>query len=131
MDNEPVALIDAKLTDSFKNRYKTFPKDSRKKISAFLLHIIKNGFDGLEGRNKFSDDVSHDDPDFVMKVRFVNEHCLWHYHIGIHEYDPESKFGDRTSMFVLHYSRMEANIVRVAHMSPHPPFELPALSMFT
>jgi len=131
MDNEPVVLVDARLTEHFKARYQSFPPKNRKKISSFLVHVMKNGFDGLEGRNKFSDDVSTDDPEFVIKVKFVREHCLWHYHIGIHEYEPDTDFGDRTSMFVLHYSRMAANVVRVAHMSPHPPFTLPTLNMFT
>lgn len=131
MDNEPLAGIDAKLTEHFKNRYKKFPPKNRKKISAFLVHVIKNGFDGLEGRNKFSDDVSTNDVDFVEKVKFVRENCLWHYHIGIHEYDKTNEVGDWTSMFVLHYSRIEPNLVRVAHMSPHPPFRLPTKAMFT
>lgn len=132
MDNEPVsALLDAKLTDHFKERYKTFPPKNRRKISAFLIHIIKYGFDNLEGRNKFSDDVSKEDPEFVEKVKFVREHCLWHYHIGIHEYCADTEFGDRTSMFVLHYSRVSANVVRIVHISPHPPFTLPTTNMFT
>lgn len=131
MVNEPIRSLDAKLTEHFKERYKDFPKSNRKKISAFLIHIMKHGFDGLEGRNKYSDDVSRDDPLFVSKVRFVNEHCLWHYHVGIHEYKDGTEFGDRTSMFVLHYSRLQPNLIRVAHLSPHPPFDLPSLEMFT
>lgn len=130
MDNEPV-VVDAKLTNHFKDRYKSFPDKNRKKISAFILHLMKRGYDGLEGRNKFSDDIHRDDPDFVTKARFVHQNCLWHYHIGIHEYEEGTKFGDRTSMFVLHYTRHEVNVVRVAHMSPHPPFTLPTLEMFT
>lgn len=131
MANEPLRVIEAKLTDHFQQRYKTFPRPNRVKISTFLMHVMNFGFEGLEGRNKYSDDVSPDDPDFVSKVRFVNAHCLWHYHVGIHEYKEGTEFGDRTSMFVLHYSRVETNLVRVAHLSPHPPFDLPSLEMFT
>lgn len=130
MDHEPL-VVDAKLTNHFKTRYQGFPAKNRRKISAFILHLMKRGYDGLEGRNKFSDDIDHDDPEFVIKARFVNQHCLWHYHIGIHHYDEDSKFGDRTSMFVLHYTRHEFGVVKVAHMSPHPPFTLPTLEMFT
>lgn len=92
---------------------------------------MASGFTNLEGRNKFSDDVSTDDPDFIAKVTFVNEHCLWHYHVGIHEYDPDTVHGDRTSMFVLHYKRNDPANISVNHLSPHPPFTLPTLEMFT
>ncbi|MEC3939352.1 hypothetical protein [Leclercia adecarboxylata] len=123
--------VNVSVTEHFKARYKTFPPSSRKKISTFIQKVMESGFTNLEGRNKFSDDVSTDDPDFIAKVRFVHEHCLWHYHVGIHEYEPSTPYGDRTSMFVLHYKRHDPANISVNHLSPHPPFTLPTLEMFT
>lgn len=131
MDHEPLDLVDTTISESFKERYKNFPQKNRLKISAFIAHVKNNGFENLEGRNKFSDDISTNDPDFIAKVKFVREYCLWHYHIGIDCYASDSIFGDRTSMFVLHYSRVEVNKMRVVDMSPHPPFTLPTTQMFT
>lgn len=132
MDNGPLISVTVALTEHFKARYRDFPNPSRKKISAFIAHVRVHGFDGLEGRNKFSDDVSRDDADFVAKVQYVRLHCLWHYHVGIHIYDPENTtHGDRTSMFVLHYKRDEPTKITIADLSPHPPFKLPTLEMFT
>ncbi|MGC6032817.1 hypothetical protein [Enterobacter hormaechei] len=128
MANGPVNVS---VTEHFKARYKTFPRANREKISAFISEVMKTGFANLEGRNKFSDDVSTDDPDFIAKVKFVNEHCLWHYHVGIHEYELGTPYGDRTSMFVLHYKRIDPANISVNHLSPHPPFTLPTLEMFT
>lgn len=123
--------ITVSLTEHFRARYKTFPKKNRDKISAFIAEVKANGFAGLEGRNKFSDDVDPDDPDFVAKVQFVREHCLWHYHVGIYFYKPGTPHGDRTSMFVLHYKRIDPRNISINHLSPHPPFNLPTLEMFT
>lgn len=131
MVNGPVAVINVSVTEHFKARYKTFPKRNRDKISKFISEVKLNGFGGLEGRNKFSDDVSTNDPDFIAKVRFVNEHCLWHYHVGIDYYEPNTPHGDRTSMFVLHYKRFNPTHISVNHLSAHPPFTLPTLAMFT
>lgn len=128
MANGPVNVS---VTEHFKARYKMFPRANREKISAFISEVMNSGFANLEGRNKFSDDVSTDDPDFIAKVRFVNEHCLWHYHVGIHDYEPGTPYGDRTSMFVLHYKRIDPANISVNHLSPHPPFTLPTLEMFT
>ncbi len=124
-------VVSVAVTDHFRARYKTFPKKNRDKISAFILEVRKRGFEFLEGRNKFSDDVNPDDPEFISKVRYVREHCLWHYHVGIHDYELGTIFGDRTSMFVLHYNRFTPTCISVNHLSPHPPFELPTLEMFT
>ncbi|HGT2664506.1 TPA: hypothetical protein ACM2MD_000067 [Raoultella planticola] len=123
--------VNVSVTEHFKARYKNFPPKSRRKISAFIKEVMEGGFAQLEGRNKFSDDVSTDDPDFLAKVHFVNEHCLWHYHVGIHYYEMDKPHGDRTSMFVLHYKRHDAANISVNHLSPHPPFTLPTLEMFT
>lgn len=123
--------VNVSVTEHFRARYRNYPPKNRKKISKFIAEVKANGFGGLEGRNKFSDDVSPDDPDFVVKVRFVHEHCLWHYHVGIHIYEPDTPYGDRTSMFVLHYKRFDPTNISVNHLSPHPPFVLPTLEMFT
>lgn len=80
-----------------------FPDDDRKKIKAFIDHVKAYGLNGLEGRNKSSDNVPTDDRDFVNKVQVALQLKLWHYHIGIDAYDMSKPFGDRTSEYVLHY----------------------------
>lgn len=131
MANGAGALIDAALTPQFAKRVQGYPRQNRLKILNFIRHLQSFGFDNLPGRNKPSDDISKDSPDFIGVVRFVREHCLWHYHIGIHEYELGTPHGDQTSMFVLHYSRKRPDFVRVVHMSAHPPFEQPTIEMVT
>lgn len=118
-------MVNVGLGVIFAKRLKNYPKDDRVKILSFMHHVQANGFDGLEGRNKYSDDVDKDDPNYIRKVRYVNQHVLWHYHIGIESYNMTNPFGDRTSRYVLHYSRKEIDTIKIADMDEHPPFNLP------
>ncbi|AVU50549.1 MULTISPECIES: hypothetical protein [Enterobacter cloacae complex] len=102
-----------------------YPLPDRAKILSFAKQVQDEGFANLPGRNKFSEDVDKNDPLFVQKVRYVHLHCLWHYHIGIIEYDTTKQFGDQTSEYVLHYARKEADTVKIVDYSAHPPFRLP------
>lgn len=115
----------------FAERLQRYTKEDRDKILKFMLHVKQLGFDGLEGRNKFSDDIDKNDPKFITKVRFVNKHCLWHYHIGIAFYIEGTKFGDRLSKYVLHYSRLAPDEIKIADMDEHPPFVLPTEKFLT
>lgn len=109
----------------FLRELKHYPKPDRLKILSFAKQIEVEGFGNLPGRNKFSDDVDTDDPEFIKKVRYVNAHCLWHYHIGIRKYDTSKPHGDMTSEYVVHYCRKAFDFVKLVDFSAHPPFRLP------
>lgn len=115
--------------DDFGQKFKHFPKADKVKIFEFASHIEQFGFVGLQGRNKSSDNVPKNDPNWLAKVRYAQEYHLWHYHIGIPDYQL-SKNGDYTSEYVLHYRRFDDKIIIVA-MSSHPPLELPDVFTLT
>ncbi|ENS5867113.1 hypothetical protein GKX74_002120, partial [Neisseria gonorrhoeae] len=75
------------LGEDFKRALKNHPKEDRRKIAEFIAHVQQNGLSGLPGRNKSSDNVPADDPQWLEKVRFAQRHNLWHYHIGIPKYN--------------------------------------------
>lgn len=100
-----------------------FPAKDQLKIKHFIDHVTQHGFDGLAGRNKSSDNVPFDNPNWLTNVRHAQQNKLWHYHIGIPTYETSAN-GDSTSEYILHYIRETDFIVLVA-MSAHPPFELP------
>lgn len=108
----------------FEKHYQNFPQRDKEQIAKFVVHILSHGFEGLEGRNKQSDDVPFSDPDFVRKVEYAANNHLWHYHIGIIRYDLTKPYGERTSEYILHYQRL-GDVVKIVDYSPHPPFQLP------
>lgn len=112
--------------DQFKKEYPNYPEDDRKKIYNFVQNVEVNGFIGLEGRNKNSDNVHKDDPQYPTKVAYAQLHMLWHYHIGIIEYDKSKRWGDRTSEYVIHYSLSKPETCRIVDYNLHPPFTLPS-----
>lgn len=113
----------------FEKHYKNFPLRDKQLIAQFVKHIIEHGFEGLEGRNKSSDNVPKNDPHWSRKVAFAQKHHLWHYHIGIIKYDESKPFGDRTSEYILHYQLL-GDTVKLIDYTYHPPFELPQIAYF-
>lgn len=111
------------LTPLFAQFLKNFPKDDRNKIRDFIEHVEQFGFDGLLGRNKSSDNVPTDDPNWSKKVSYAQKYKLWHYHIGIPKYEMATN-GEYVSEYILHYIR-EENEIKLVALSYHPPFELP------
>lgn len=111
------------LGELFKQHFKNFPKNDRKIIFEFIAYVEENGFDGLTGRNKSSDNVPFDNPNWSANVKHAQANKLWHYHIGIPHYETSPK-GDKTSEYILHYIR-EVDFIVIVAMSAHPPFELP------
>ena len=112
------------ISPIFKSNLKNFPKPDQLKIKAFVDHVKLHGLLNLEGRNKYSDNVPTDDPNWLIKVKQAQKYNLWHYHIGIAYYI--GTYGDKTSEYVLHYTLDVINDqITLVHMSPHPPFELP------
>ena len=99
--------------------------ESLYKIVQFITHLETEGFSGLKGRNKKSNNPNTNDSDFATKAKFAIKHKLFHYHIGIPEYQ-QSPHGDLTSEYVIHYSFDEAlGYVDVICIDYHPPLELP------
>lgn len=108
----------------FSQYYVNFPVADKKKIFAFAEHVRQHGFTGLKGRNKSSADVPRNNPNWLAKVQYARQHNLWHYHIGIPNYE-ESEKGDMVSEYILHYVKGE-NEIKIVDMSSHPPFVLPS-----
>ena len=120
--------MQVQITPKFEEYLKeNFNDEDLEVIGQFVYHVELYGLEGLQGRNKKSDDIDTNDPNWLTKVRFVNQYNLWHYHIGINEtwygYQ-ESPKGDFTSEYVIHYMKEKDRIVLV-YMSSHPPFKLP------
>lgn len=104
-----------------------YPQEDRLKIISFIIHLKNSGFSGLEGRNKSSDNVHKDDPHYPTKVALAIQYKLWHYHIGIDEYDYSKPYGDRTSEYVIHYiNELVPQEIKVVDFSAHPPFRPPS-----
>lgn len=59
-------------SECFKQYLKNFPVNDQLKIKAFVEHIQQYGFDGLVGRNKSSDNVPKDDPNWSAKVSYAH-----------------------------------------------------------
>ena len=107
----------------FLKHFQRFPKNDKLKIAAFIVHVQEYGLVNLQGRNKPSDHVPTNDPNWLQKVKYAQQYNLWHYHIGIPCYT-HCSYGNDTSEYVLHYIRGDGFIKLVA-LSPHPPLALP------
>lgn len=115
--------MEVTTSNDFKVKFPNFPKADKEKILTFISHVKQHGLDGLQGRNKSSDNVPTDDPNWSKKVAFAQKYQLWHYHIGIPNYAIANN-GEQVSEYILHYQRFD-NEIRLVAMSYHPPFELP------
>lgn len=109
----------------FLQRFKNYPETDRKIIQDFIEHYEEHGFKGLPGRRKSSDDVDKDDRDFVRKVKYALDNKLYHYHIGIPEYDKTNARGDWTSEYIIHYQDISSYEIKILDYDRHPPFYLP------
>lgn len=118
------------LGKKFREELRHFPVADQERIADFIEHVQLYGLTQLEGRNKKSDDVPKDNPNWLTKVKFAQQYDLWHYHIGIPNYDSGTAFGDRTSAYLLHYMLYDDRI-KIVDFSDHPPFKLPAEDYLT
>lgn len=101
------------------------------KIDNFIEHVEANGFEGLPGRNKNSNEANTNKRDFLEKAQYANKHKLWHYHIGIPFYIKQNRYkkyekGDYVSEFVLHYQIIDSDTIKLIKMDNHNPFAMPA-----
>ena len=108
----------------FIDHFNHFPIPDQDKIYDFVEHLENRGVEGLPGRNKSSEDVPKEDPQFLAKVKYAQKYNLWHYHIGIPFYDEDRPYGDWTSEYVVHYILKENEVILV-DMGDHPPLQLP------
>lgn len=112
------------LGSLFQKELKQFPQQDQEKIARFIIHVQQKGFQDLPGRNKPSSEVPPNDPQWLAKVQYAQKHSLWHYHIGIPDYDESRAYGDKTSAYVLHYI-MGVDFIKIIDFTKHPPFTLP------
>lgn len=115
--------------EKFRQHLKNFPKSDQLKIKAFVEYVEEFGFDGLQGRNKSSDDVPKAHPNWQKIVAYAQEHQLWHYHIGIPNHTLSDK-GDMTSEYVPHYTKGD-DFIKLVDLSAHPPLQLPTIDYLT
>ncbi|WP_417698054.1 hypothetical protein [Psychromonas sp.] len=132
------------VTDTFKSKLKNFGNAEKKKVVTFITAFQKGGFSAIDNfiikddkkeykvRNKSSDNVRTDDPDFVNKVKFAIDNKLWHFHAGFYAMDAGniqgyniSERGDLTSQWVIHYQKFTDKHIKAVDITPHPPFDLP------
>lgn len=100
-----------------------FPIVDQLKIRQFEKHVKQFGLTNLKGRNKSSDNVPTEDPNWRDKVAYAQKYQLWHYHIGIPDYSLANN-GDLVSEYLLHYI-LGDDFIKIVDLSPHPPFVLP------
>ena len=117
--------MEVRFGQIFLKHFNNFPKADQIKIRAFAKHIEQFGFDGLQGRNKSSDDAPVTHPNWSERIIYAKTHNLWHYHIGIPNYEKSEK-GDYTSEYVLHYIKGD-DFIKLVDLSAHPPLNLPSL----
>lgn len=60
----------------FSKHLPNFPKADRLKIAEFVHHIQNFGFDGLQGRNKSSDNVPITHPNWSERIIYAKTHNL-------------------------------------------------------
>jgi|694.fasta_scaffold01889_40 hypothetical protein len=100
------------------------------KIYDFVQHLETKGFEGLQGRNKNSNEANTNKRDFLAKAEYANKFHLWHYHIGIPSYIKQNRykkyeFGDYVSEFIIHYQIVDADTVKLIKLDNHKPFSMP------
>lgn len=59
------------FTPRFKQYLRNFPTADRQKIAIFVEHVRQYGFVGLQGRNKSSDNVPKDHPNWSEQVAYA------------------------------------------------------------
>lgn len=128
------------VSDTFKSKLKNFGNAEKKKVITFITTFQKGGFSAIDNfiiqnykvRNKSSDNVPKDDPNFIDKVKFAQDNKLWHFHAGFYAMDGNniegytlSNKGDLTSKWVIHYQKFSDVHIKAVDISPHPPLNLP------
>lgn len=101
--------------------------DDADRVTDFVIHLSQQGFKNLEGRNKRSNEALPDDKRFMSKAQFAIEYKLFHYHVGIDNYEGD-EHGDKKSKYLVHYSFDHVeNAAKVICVNYHPNFILPKI----
>lgn len=122
-----MALI-VELSDFFSTNFANFLREDQDKIARFIQHCQAHGLDDrLPGKLKSSTNVPGTDPDYYAKVQYAKDNYLWHYHIGIPDYEQQNPFCKvSTSRYVLHFQRFPGNkVIRIVDLDDHRPMSLP------
>lgn len=119
--------LTVELSDFFSACFKNYSPDDQLKIVKFIQHCQANSLNGLPGKLKPSTDVPGTDPEYYAKVQYARDHYLWHYHIGIPDYERLNPFSKvLTSRYVLHFQRFPGNkVIRIVDLDDHRPMTLP------
>lgn len=87
----------------FLEEYKNYPKDQQNAVALFIKTFLTyglNDFSKFEGKVACSwKGLSDNHPHFT----FAKDNSLWHYHIGIPDYQQSPYFEYKTSDYVLHF----------------------------
>jgi hypothetical protein len=110
----------------FAKEFANFPSKDQDRILDFISHYQSYGFDGLPGKNVPSWRVPPEDPEYDEKVNYARFHQLWHYHIGIPDYELSECGSYRTSEYLLHYRRNSDVEIKLVDLGYHPPFRMPS-----
>lgn len=99
------------------------------KVAYFMSEYLNDGWNGnLVGKNVPSDNVPTEDPNWLQKVKYAQQHSLYHYHVGVPFYKPSDN-GYYTSEYVVHYQQLNDYHIKLVDLDPHPPLNLPSESM--
>jgi len=134
-------MYELEASDLFKYRVKHLGKAERKKVRRFLSAFQNGGFQAIDQhfienhrvRNKNSDHVHKDDPEFIAKVSFAIKYKLWHYHAGFYNINNEypidngyklSDANDLVSQWLIHYQKISVSNIVLVDLRPHPPLDI-------
>ena len=114
----PSTALTVSFGARFAEEFPRFPTDQQDKILAFVEQFERHGlndFAKFEGKIARSGaDLDDDDP---LKA-FCENNNLWHYHIGIPEYE-ERHEKYKTSDWVLHFMWPEKNHIVLVDIYSH------------
>lgn len=123
---QPPFIVD--MSVSFARIYAMLPANESQPIDNLIDHVEANGFAGLPGRLKKSDDINPDTPGWAAKISLVRTFNLWHYHAGFPYWDESRPLGDFTSEYVIQMMRHPCGYrTTLVTWTKHPPFRLPHL----
>lgn len=114
----------------FDRLYRGLPAFDQDRVDDFTEHFESYGLTGLPGKIAPSWKVPGEDPQYYEKVAFAQEHNLWHYHIGVPEYQLSVSGKYSTSDWVVHFQRGFGDIsIRLVDYDFHSPMTLPAADL--
>lgn len=99
--------------------FSTLTVSVQKGLFDFVKHVESNGLEGLSGLNKPSSEVGTNDRAYLAKVKYTTDNNLFHYHLGVPHYEKMKGFGFYTSEWVVHYMKINDNVIKCVHVNAH------------